>query len=226
MLKPFPKARISCRRNGNLISFRKQEKEVSMKQEIRDLLQRMHEMGGDVEQCISSLQNAFIYNTPKPLGDCRTTVERFKDLEVELTGKITAQARENPDMKAYISVPVHLLRIAENIEKLSEFIQKKISDKVLFSDRAVTEVTFLLQRLIDIIKPTADIILARNSILSRYVQESEAGVTKRALEYTTLHEERLIEGICAPQASSLYINILDRIKGIAWHAREIATKLA
>ncbi|MGE5237305.1 MAG: hypothetical protein ACM3ON_00700 [Chloroflexota bacterium] len=197
-----------------------------MKQEARDLLEKMHDMGADMERCISQLQTAFIYNSSKPLDECHTTVDRFRALEREITGKITALTREYPDLKPYISVPVHLLRIAENIEKLSEFIGKKIADKILFSDRAVTEVTFLLQRLIDVLKPTSDIILARNAILSRYVQESEAGVTKRALEYTTQHEERLIEGVCAPQSSSLYINMLDRIKGIAWHAREIATKLA
>ena len=44
-------------------------------------------------------------------------------------------------------------------------------------------------------------------------------------EYATLHEERLIEGLCLPVASSLYINMLDSIKNIAWHAKEIATKL-
>ncbi len=39
------------------------------------------------------------------------------------------------------------------------------------------------------------------------------------------HSLRLIEGLCIPFASSLYINMLDEIKNIGWHAREIATKL-
>ncbi len=101
-----------------------------------------------------------------------------------------------------------------------------VKEKVLFSDRAIEEVTYLLQRLTDILRPTSDIILARNAILGKYVNESEAGVVKRALEYATLHEERLIEGLCIPFASLLYINMLDEIKNIAWHAKEIATKLA
>ncbi|MBI5212817.1 MAG: hypothetical protein HY957_05520, partial [Nitrospirae bacterium] len=72
---------------------------------------------------------------------------------------------------------------------------------------------------------TSDILLAKNFILGRYVQESEAGIVKRATEYATLHEERLIEGLCLPIASSLYINMLDSIKNIAWHAKEITAKL-
>ncbi len=197
-----------------------------MKQDIKALLQNMHDMAADAEACISSLQTAFIYNSSKPLGDCRTNVDRMKKLEAELTVKVTELARENPELRPYLSVPVHLLRIGENFEKLAEFMENKVKSNVLFSDKAVTEVAFLLQRLTDILKPTSDIILAKNTILSKYVQESEAGVTRRAIEYTTQHEERLIEGLCSPVASSLYINILDRIKNIAWHAKQIAVKLA
>jgi hypothetical protein len=52
------------------------------------------------------------------------------------------------------------------------------------------------------------------------------GVIRRAIEYATLHEERLIEGSCLPVASAIYIYMLDIIKSIAWHAKEIALKLA
>jgi Na+/phosphate symporter len=196
-----------------------------MKEDVKKLLLSLHEIANNAESCLSLLQTAFIYNSSKPLKDCYLNVETVKKSEVQLTKKITEMAKENPELKPYVSVPVHLRRIAECIEKIAELIDKKIKDDILFSDRAITEITFLLQRLIDIIRPTADIILAKNMILKRYVEESESGVVKRANEYATLHEERLIEGLCLPIASSLYINMLDSIKDIAWHCKEIANKL-
>jgi Na+/phosphate symporter len=87
------------------------------------------------------------------------------------------------------------------------------------------EMTFLLQRLDEILRPTTEIIFERNTLLSMYIQESQASVGKMAGEYATLHEERLIKGVCFPAASSLYINMLDSVKGIAWHSKEIAVKL-
>jgi Na+/phosphate symporter len=186
----------------------------------------MHEMGRDVEDCILLLQNAFINNSSMPLQECRLKIEGMKKTEPRLTGTITELTRDNPALRPYISVPVHLLRIAENIEKLADLMDRKIREDILFSDRAMTEITFLLQRLGDMLRPMSDIMLARNIILSRYIQESEAGVIRRAIEYATFHEERLIEGLCLPVASSLYIGMLDAIKGIAWHAKEIATRLA
>ncbi len=196
-----------------------------MKEDVKNLLLSLHEMANSAENCLSLLQTAFIYNASTPLKDCFTNVENIKKSEVQLTKKIAELTKENPELKPYVSTPVHLRRIAECIEKLAELIDKKIKDDILFSDRAITEITFLLQRLIDIIRPTADIILAKNIILKRYVEESESGVVKRANEYATLHEERLIEGLCLPISSSLYISMLDSIKDIAWHAKEIATKI-
>lgn len=196
-----------------------------MKEAVKELLRAMHEMANNAENCISFLQTAFIYNSSKPLKDCRSKVEAIKKAEAQLTKKVAEIARDNNDLKPYISVPVHLLRIGENIEKLTDLMDKKIKDNILFSDKAVTEVTFLLQRLIDILRPTSDMILAKNIILRRYVEESEVGIVRRATEYATLHEERLIEGLCLPVASSLYINMLDAIKNIAWHSKEVAVKL-
>lgn len=196
-----------------------------MKENVKELMKTMHDMAGEFEECLSLLQAAFIYNSLKPLHECNEIIESVKKNNPGLTDNITDAARDNPDLKPYVPVPAHLFRIAEDIEKLSWIIEKKIKGRILFSEKAVTEVTFLLQRLADILKPASDIILAKNYFLSRYIMESEKGVINRASEYATLHEERLIEGLCLQVASSLYINMLDSIKNIAWNAKEIADKL-
>lgn len=196
-----------------------------MKEDVKKLLLMMHEMANTAETGISLLQTAFIYNSTGPLNECIAAAEIIRNSEPDLTKSIIGMAKGNPELAPFVSIPAHLMRIGENIEKLSGLVNKKIKEDILFSDRAVTEITFLLQRLVDIIRPTADIILAKNTILRRYIEESEAGIVKRATEYATLHEERLIEGLCLPVASSLYINMLDAIKSIAWHAKEIAVKL-
>jgi len=196
-----------------------------MRPEIKDLCRTLHEMGSDAEECVSLLWTSFIYVSSTPLNDCRKKMEHLKKSEPALTRELTKLAKDNPDVKPYVSAPVHFMRIAESIEKLATCIEKVVKENVLFSDRAIEEITFLLQRLIDLMRPTSDIILARNAILAKYVNESQSGIVRRALEYATLHEERMIQGICVPVASPIYIRMLDEIKNIAWHANEIAVKL-
>lgn len=184
-----------------------------------------HEMMNNAEDCISSLENAFFYNKLTPIKDCTAKVSMLKRTGADLTQEVIKKMINDPDLKPYGSIPGNLLRIVENTEKLVELISKKIIESILFSDKAVRETTFLLQRLIEILRPTSDIILARNTFLSMYIQQSQVEVEKSASEYATLHEDRLIKGICNPTASSLYINMLSAIKKIAWHSKEIAVKL-
>lgn len=197
-----------------------------MKEDAKEILKTLNDIGNSLEEFISSLQMAFIYNNVAPLTGIQEKIGDLKRLILSMTEKVVVQARDNPHLRHYTTVPTSLIRIAENIEKLSELISTKVKEDILFSDRAISEITFLLQRLADIIRPASDIILAPNSILGNYIRESEAGIVRRATDYATQHEERLIEGLCLPKASALYINILDAIKNIAWHCKEIANKLA
>ncbi len=196
-----------------------------MKKDIKDALMTLHEMGTNAEDCILMIQTAFIYNTSLPLTDCKGKMMDIKERESQITNSINEIISGTPDLKPYVTIPGHLFRVVENVEKLAELIDKKNRDTILFSDKAVMETTFLLQRMIEILQATAAMILARNKFLSMYVHESQTGVERRAVEYATLHEERLIQGVCLPAASSLYIGMLDAIKSIAWHAKEITTKL-
>jgi Na+/phosphate symporter len=180
----------------------------------------------DAVECILLMQNAFIYHNAKLLKECKVKIAAVKKSGASLTGDMEQTARDNPYMKPYAPIPSHLSRIGNAIEKLSECIDKKINDNILFSDKAVKETIFLLQRLTEILTPTADIVLARNTFMSMYVEESQVGVGKMALEYATLHEERLIKGVCVPKSASIYVNMLEAIKNIAWHSKEIAVKLA
>lgn len=197
-----------------------------MREDAKETLRAIHDIGNNLEDFISFLQTAFIYNKVAPLRDVKERIDSLKKLILSVTEKIVIIARDDPHMRHYVTIPTNLLRITENIEKISELISTKIKEDLLFSDRAISEITFLLQRITDILRPTSDIILAPNSILGNYIRESEAGIVRRAIDYATLHEERLIEGLCLPKASALYINILDAIKNIAWHCKEIANKVA
>lgn len=196
------------------------------KKTVKEILMNLHQLAIGADDCISMLQTAFIYNSSTVLRDCQPKVERIKKLEPQLTRELAELARDNPDLKPYVSVPVHLLRIGEGVTILSEQMEKKIRESILCSPSAIDELTFLSQRLMEMLRPTADMILVRNEILSKYVQESALGVERRATEYATRHEERLIEGLCLPPASALYITVLDAVKSIAWHTKEIARKLS
>lgn len=193
--------------------------------ERKNLLGTLHEMAEDGAESISLLQTAFMYNAEQPLSGLREKAEEYENQAGHLSAMLKNAAQEDQSLEPYVPVPEHLQALWKQIARLAERIERKVIDRVLFSDRAVDETIFLLQRLTEILRPTAEMILARNRFLSRYIEESQASIEKSADEYATLHENRLGTGECVPAASSLYIGILDAVKSIAWHTKDIASSL-
>jgi len=191
----------------------------------KELVSRLHDMNRNLEDCMYLLQNAFIYNSSKSLDECEVKAKEIHENEKIFTEEVIAEVKADPDLRVYVSVPGHIERMGDYIEDIIGCIRTKIKEGILFTDKAVSEVTFLMERLREVLKNTSDIILARNIIIRDYVREYATEISRSANEFSTMHEERLVKGLCMPKASPLFLDIMDTLKGIAWHAKEIAEKL-
>ncbi len=191
----------------------------------KELISRLHNMSRSTEDCMYLLQKAFIYNSSQSLDECEAKAKEIHENEKVFTKVFIEEVRVDPELRVYVSVPGHMERIGDYIEDIIGCIRTKIKEGILFTDKAVSEVTFLIERLQEVLKNTSDIILARNRIIREYIKESAAEIGRSANEFATMHEERLVEGLCMPKASPLFLDILDALKGISWHAKEIAEKI-
>lgn len=197
-----------------------------MKGKCDDLLHQLQEIGTGAGECLVCLQKTFISNSREASMACTERLSDIRAKEAEMMKAIANSARTAAEKEVLKDVVRHFLRICRHLEDLAGTLQKKMKENILFSDRGVTEVSFLSQTLADILRATADLVLVRNPILIRYVLESETMVEKTTIEYATQHEERLVEGLCIPMASPIYLSMLDTFKGIAWEAKNIAEKMS
>lgn len=196
-------------------------KEISPK----ELVSKLHDMSQNAEECVYLLQNALIYNSSKSLEVCEAKIKEIKENEKILTAELVERAKEYLVLRVYVPVPGHIERMGHFIDDIIRCKREKIREGIFFSEGAASEITFLMERMREVLNNVSDIILARNAIIREYVKESVAEIDRRANDFATMHEERLIEGLCMPNASPLFLVILDAIKAIAWHAKEIAEKL-
>ncbi len=191
----------------------------------KELIGNLHNMSRNAEDCVYLLQKAFIYNSSQALDECEAKAKEIHESEKVFTKVFIDEVKVDPVLRVYVPVPGHIERIGDYIEDIIGCVRTKIKEGILFTDKAISEATFLMERLQEILKNTSDIILARNRIVREYIKESAAEVSRSANEFATMHEERLVEGLCTPKASPLFLDILDAIKGISWHSKEIAEKI-
>jgi Na+/phosphate symporter len=120
----------------------------------------------------------------------------------------------------------HLMVIGDQIGGCKDPIEQKIRGGVLFSNKAVTQANFLFDQHTGIIRSVLDIFKTDNDFLKKYVLEESHKLGEACLSFATEHEERMIEGLCLPQAAPIFLALLDRMGAIAHQEVDIATLLA
>jgi Na+/phosphate symporter len=123
-------------------------------------------------------------------------------------------------------VPMHLERIGVNIEGLIAAVRTMVREGVPFTDRAMREVNGLFEKAIELLECARDAVVTENRVLIRHILDSGTHYARLADDYALAHQRRLVEGLCLAQASSVYLAILDYLKGVEGHARQIAQKLS
>lgn len=191
--------------------------------EIQDMCRKTVQMlkltsEGFRKQSYPSLQNA------EKIG--KDIHQREKELTETVVRKLTGPAGSLSPEQEFYFLPMHLERIGDNTELLVRAIQMMVREGIPFSDRAIKEIETLFEKSIELLECAQDVILTRNRILIRHIQDEGRRQEQLADEFALVHQQRLIEGVCMPKSSSVYLAILDYLKGIEWHTRLIAQKLS
>lgn len=95
-------------------------------------------------------------------------------------------------------------------------VREKVEKGILFSDRAHEEVIYLFQATSVILKTAVDYLGTENPILLRWLENRQRECKNTCDECATSHEERLVEGICVPAASMIFLDMLQGFAGIHW----------
>jgi Na+/phosphate symporter len=168
----------------------------------------------------------------------RNSLEELKSLQGivaqtfhDTAGGLKALIGRKLEEEQLVLIRVHnildrLMVIGDNLGGCADPIEQKIRGGVLFSEKAVTQANFLFDQHAGIIRSVWDIFKTDNDFLKKYVLEEARKLGQACLAFATEHEERMIEGLCLPQAAPIFLALLDRMGTIAQQEVDIATLLA
>jgi Na+/phosphate symporter len=187
-------------------------------------------MCDEILRAFLRVREAFTRLDPAPLDEASRLVRLVHKQEHELIQRMVKAAAapgipSEADEEA-IFVPMHLERVGDNIELLGAAIGRMIREGILFTDRGTSEVRRLLVTVLEVLECLRDGLRTGNRTILRFVRDNCRVCEAQANEFAMFHEQRLIEGVCQPKASSTYLAMLDHFRGIEWHARQVAEKLS
>jgi len=169
----------------------------------------------------------------RPTEESFREVEEFEDkiyeTSSELTGFIISKTpsteKEKERIKPYLSIAASLGLLTYNIQSTLDRVRGKFENHILFSDQADKEVNDLFQETMELLKNLPDLFATESKSLAQRVGEQGRSMFKIADGYSEDHEERLINGICVPKHSPLYLGIIESLKGIIVQTLAVSGKI-
>lgn len=119
-----------------------------------------------------------------------------------------------------------LAEVNTSLGSLADPLHKKIKGGVLFSDKAVAQSNYLFDQHGGLISSMLDIVRTDNDFLKKYVKNEARNLVQASTDYATEHQDRLIEGLCTPQAAPIFLAILDAMRVLGQTETAIAQLMA
>jgi Na+/phosphate symporter len=169
----------------------------------------------------------------KPTEKFFEEAEEFEDKIYEYSSELTSfiiskspsSEKEREWVKPYLSIASSLGRLTHNIQGILDRSRGKYENHILFSDQAVKEVNDVFQEAMRLLKNLPDLFTTESKSLAQKIGEEGRSMFKIADGYSEDHEERLINGICVPKHSPLYLSIIESLKGVIVHTLAVSGKI-
>ena len=128
-------------------------------------------------------------------------------------------------IKPYLSIASSLGLLTYNIESTLDRVRGKSENHILFSDQAVKEVNGVFEQAVGLLGNLPNLFSTENKSLAQRVGEEGRSVIRMADAVSDEHEERLIDGVCVPEHSPIYLSIIESLKGVTVHTLAVSGKI-
>jgi Na+/phosphate symporter len=194
-------------------------------QAVKDLKKDIYLMLHKSLEMLELAEDAFVKNKIASLDRAEELAKEIQVKEDRLTDALSKLASSSIEARGILGVPAHIEKVAYNLRRLTDGIRTKITDALLFSDKAIQETGALFGKSKDVLKKAGDASVTANPGLIDAVKNEADEIVRMADAFATSHENRLVTGECSPKTSSTYLCILYSFEDVVSHAKEVVRKL-
>jgi Na+/phosphate symporter len=178
---------------------------VSLEEGLLIMISKLIEMTRELSKCV-------LTEATHQMDRCEELASEVHEQEKILTRGLVSSDVEQDLLKGIIRFPFRLERIGDMLESILKCCRIKAEKRVPFSDKAYAELEQLFSVLLDMMINMRDALRTPNKVLLETILAEGKHLSGLLDEFKMAHWERLEAGFCAPEASSVYRDILDSIK--------------
>jgi len=181
------------------------------------ILDATHGAMDDIRRCLTAHDKQCLKKAETEAHDMLTS-------SLPLVTKLVSAPDKDDLGKKFLTLLPSLQRIGMSVQTLLARAKIKIDSDILFTDKGLSELKHVISGVKDLVRDTKDILATGNPHLRREMKSEMEKLVKAADDFALEHQERLITGLCTPQASYLYLDMMDALKRTARELVHVAEK--
>jgi phosphate:Na+ symporter len=192
--------------------------------EERELTNRFCSIFDETLPILNTIYKGFVGHKLNVLQESRVKFREMLKKQLPFSQKLIEDKDKDELEKKYVNLVPHLQRVALAIDNLIDKMEIKVETRVLFSQKAIDELKQLMVAVGTEFTDVRDYCLTKNPVLQEQIRMDMEKIRKMVDGFEIIHQNRLITGVCMPQASYLYIDMTDSLKRIAKELSVFADK--
>ncbi|HPU29335.1 MAG TPA: hypothetical protein PLM71_03315 [Syntrophorhabdaceae bacterium] len=181
----------------------------------KDLTQRLYSMFDEALRSFEFISEGFLAQNKDVLEKGESQFINILSENLEFAENIVHEGKKSEVDEKFLSLIIPLQEIALAVRNLISKEKAILERKVIFSMKAVMEITELFNAMKKQFIDTRDYILTKNPALKESIAYTKERIIKMVDEYASMHQERLITGFFGVKAFYLYLSLIGSFKTIA-----------
>jgi phosphate:Na+ symporter len=198
---------------------------IALEQTKREIIR----MAKTAKKALMRSVNGIVNNNRADLESTRQIEDFIDSFQLQITSYLSALSRRHLSDEVSIELPVllhtvnDLERVGDHAVNIVEIAERKIEQKLSFSDSALSEAEQLrkeIDQMFDNVIAALennDIAAAKSAALT-----NENNLNKMQIEFRRSHVRRMSEGICSAETGLIFIDLVDNVEKIGDHLTNIA----
>ena len=170
----------------------------------------------------------FFDNDKRPLKPIDNIEQAVDNLQTEITQYLVELSQKilSPEESEALPVLIHSVndieRIGDHSENIKEMAERKIEERLPFSEEAVTGLVGMWEELKEMASEVRESLDKEDKDLAKSVFEREKRINEFQERLKMQHVDRLNSGSCDIKAGIVFIDLVDNLEKIADHLTNIA----
>jgi phosphate:Na+ symporter len=198
--------------------------ELAMDQARREIVRMAQAAKRAVEQAIEGL----IEDNRRKLEIARTTEDITDNLQYEITSYLASLSEKELSIEMSVELPVllhtinDLERIGDHAVNIVEIAERKIEQKISFSDSAMAEAVQLKEEAEGMCDDIIAALENNDTEAAKSALVYENNLNKMQIDFRWSHVRRMTEGVCSAEAGLIFIDLVDNVEKVGDHLTNIA----